>query len=443
MDGELQLRFIWEWESAPGIRVNEHRATWARLEIRSGDESLTLVEEISNRSSRRSIYVSMYPLAEWIAYHWWTLLYNSRLSRPDAAGFDAVRRSDPFLRHNLRSIGDGFAWPDVLIIPAGTQVHVSWRPYFSPVAGWKARYLSRGDISVSATDIRLELARVVESVIGRLEECGIYETPLQKEWDAIHRADDEEADYCKAAARLGLDPYSEAQEFEEDILRAFEVLPGSLFGDFVDAVSPGRIEESLSWLSNAEAQAALAVTDCKAADHARLQEIRVALAEAASAHGAPPWELGWQQAKAARKTANLAPDRKFNPYDYLGVKSLPSPEVRVQVLGESTPQGAGVVLGDAGAGPRTKKFLLSRAFWHAVTQDVFKFLVTGAYTDQQKVERAFAAEILAPAQGIADVLGVEPWTAAPEDFERVADHFGVSPLLVKHQIDNQLITASP
>jgi Zn-dependent peptidase ImmA (M78 family) len=66
------------------------------------------------------------------------------------------------------------------------------------------------------------------------------------------------------------------------------------------------------------------------------------------------------------------------------------------------------------------------------------FLVTGAYTDRQKMERAFAAELLAPAKGIAERLGGTPDVVLLEDLEEVAQYFRVSPMVVEHQVENQL-----
>jgi hypothetical protein len=44
-------------------------------------ECITRVEEEATDASRRSIYVPLYPLAEWAAYHWWSLLADHRPGR--------------------------------------------------------------------------------------------------------------------------------------------------------------------------------------------------------------------------------------------------------------------------------------------------------------------------------------------------------------------------
>jgi Zn-dependent peptidase ImmA (M78 family) len=86
--------------------------------------------------------------------------------------------------------------------------------------------------------------------------------------------------------------------------------------------------------------------------------------------------------------------------------------------------------------------MLSRAFWHVICEDEPHFLVTAAYTDHQKVERAFAAELLAPTEGIAKELD-NISMVTQEDLEQVAEHFGVSTMVVEHQLENQLIAEMP
>jgi Zn-dependent peptidase ImmA (M78 family) len=81
-----------------------------------------------------------------------------------------------------------------------------------------------------------------------------------------------------------------------------------------------------------------------------------------------------------------------------------------------------------------------RALWHALfEQDSRRFLITSSYTERQKVERAFAAELLAPAAGVQRQLGVGADEATIEDLDDVGDHFGVSSLLIGHQVENQLL----
>jgi hypothetical protein len=58
---------------------------------------------------------------------------------------------------------------------------------------------------------------------------------------------------------------------------------------------------------------------------------------------------------------------------------------------------------------------------------------------RDRIERAFAAELLAPAEGVAVLLGGDLSSVARE---KVAHNFGVDRLLLDHQIENQLDSPS-
>jgi hypothetical protein len=250
------FRIEWEWEPAPSVRAPEHRATWARIEIVVGREHVTLVEDKDSASSRRSIYCPLYPLAEWVTYNWWLLRANSRPAIPvELLKRGSIGRQDPdwegARRHCMRSIGDGFLWPNLLIVPEGSETLLRWSSDEVHGRDRGIRYLSRGYRFVASTAVTYALSVVVESVIARLRDQGVTDVPLIDEWDAIQQADDEESQFCLAAARLGLDPYSDNDFPEDGLLKAGHELSGSLLDDFLDAVNPKRLDAGLSWVANA------------------------------------------------------------------------------------------------------------------------------------------------------------------------------------------------
>ena len=68
-------------------------------------------------------------------------------------------------------------------------------------------------------------------------------------------------------------------------------------------------------------------------------------------------------------------------------------------------------------------------------------MLSATHREDGQVARAFAAELLAPAEGIRqflDRLGRQDDLA----LESTARHFGVSPILIRHQYDNQLARTS-
>ena len=193
---EFELDF--EWEDPQGARGPELRATWARWVIRIQDVSITQVHDCRTNSVREGIYLPLYPVAEWIALHWWHLLYEVEPS-------SGVRQGTYARRHGLRSTAEGFALPDVTFVPIGAAVHVRWEDGDLPICG--VRFLQRGEHYFPLSLFRGQLEHLVEAVIARLASARIMDTLLQKEWRSIQEADREEQEFCQVAAALGLDPY--------------------------------------------------------------------------------------------------------------------------------------------------------------------------------------------------------------------------------------------
>ena len=74
----------------------------------------------------------------------------------------------------------------------------------------------------------------------------------------------------------------------------------------------------------------------------------------------------------------------------------------------------------------------------ALQQDATYVLSTYGQSPSQKVSRAFAAELLAPARGIQQLLGFVPDPDFAPAIEYCANHFEVSTMVIEHQIQNQL-----
>lgn len=232
-----ELRLIYEWENGEGVAAPELSATWARLEVWVDNDCVTLVEEAASHSSRRSIYCSLYPLAEWVAFNWWFLRAHAR-----PAGAVIPRRSRalpglPWLKnHNVRAAGDGFLWPSLTIIPEGGSTRLMWQRDARTRDPLPIRYLNEGLAMSDSARVEFVLGEFVESVLSRLEEQGITDTSLRSEWAAVTQTDRDEEEFCIAAARLGLDPYSIDEDVAHVLTTIGTKLEPELLVDFLDAV---------------------------------------------------------------------------------------------------------------------------------------------------------------------------------------------------------------
>lgn len=441
MTSPPELRLTWEWEAADSVVPPELRATWAYMSIRIGGEDVTLVEDRTTGSSRRSVHVPLYPLAEWIAFNWWFLKSHARPTTSRYARWAKISdHHDSAAHHSLRSVGDGYLWPDLSIVPGGEFVSASWRPDPADLSPLRPiRYLSRGEYLLDPTSVERELSGLVEAVLTRLREQGLTGGKLAEEWASIQAADADEVAFCVASARLGLDPYDISDSFEKAILDASERLSPDILGDLLDSASPSYFTADVNWISLMHHE----VTDLTRArrdDQDTVGELRRALSGSRRAYSRP-WLKGWGQATIVRGVLGIPPAKRLEPNDYVSQFTQASPDPGLQGLGAVAEGTLPVLATDGRLTENARRFILARGLWHVVAPGESLFLVTSAHTDRLKTERAFAAELLAPAEGIRE--RIREGLSTLEGLDTIADEYGVSTMVIEHQVQNQLLSQNP
>jgi hypothetical protein len=210
------LTLDFEWIDPAGAKGEELRATWARLEISIGTTAITSLIDYESRGIRNSVYLSLYPLAEWLATHWWFLFHE--VATPGRSTSDQYDS-----RHNIRYGAEGFAVPSLTIQPLGEQIKLEWRR--ARLDAQNLEFTGSGSAHISATELRQTFSDFISAVLKRLQEVGIEKTLLEEEWRSIQAADSEEQDFCSAVASLGLDPYTLDESQQQTVLDAGKLLP--------------------------------------------------------------------------------------------------------------------------------------------------------------------------------------------------------------------------
>lgn len=433
------LSFKVEWEDGGGVRTPELHATWCRLEVWAGSECVTLVEAEAS-AARRSIFVPLYPLAEWIAYHWWYLVADHRPAQNGPQAWTYAKlveertASYEWLRnHNLRSAGEGFPWPDLTLVPEGEVTHIRWTNGSRRTRGG-LRYLSSGSALVPSEELLSNLAGVVELVLTRLDEVGVERTQLHEEWSALQALDDEETEFCSAAARLGLDAFNVPTDIARTLEGVGAALSDDLLQDFLDTVEPSALAEGLQWVLEAQQQ----LKELVEPPTPELGDLRRVVAGAGS--GSPvrePWQTGLAQARALREELGLDDLQRFDVELFVSHDLRFSTRREIDGYGETA---AGVrLLRSRRVTPPGARFLAARALWHALAAPPeTPFLLTRARTTRQKTGRAFAAELLAPSAGLGALLKDVGTLWDSQDAEELAERYGVRADVVERQIENNV-----
>ena len=412
------FRIKFEWEDAPRVSAPELGATWARLEIYADSEAVTKVEARRAQSVRTGIYVPLYPIAEWMIANWWFLWDEWRTDGQDS-------------RHSLLAAREGFALPNLSLLPTETKIELIWRPVTSAAAD--VSFLSGGSMVVAKSLVREEFRRLVEAVLERLEVRQAHGSYLVQEWRAIQDAeqDPEQRAFCETAARLGCDPFDLEDSVANQIERLGVLLPEPVVEDFCDAIPLAQMTSGAKAVKAFVDSAHLA-----APEEGKWQEVREKLRMQGSEI---PWRDGSIEARALRSYLGINGPITTGLHEYLN-RELGSFEIRefaapprIDAISAPAETNAPVFGFPAHLHEEQNRFRLCRALADHLASGQ-PSLVTRGRTEHQQRNRAFAAEFLAPAESIRKRIGGD--RVGEEDLEELAREFQVSDLVIRHQIQN-------
>lgn len=430
------LRFKTDWIDADGIRGPELAATRAALEIRVDDSIVTRVLDTRARTVRDFVYVPLYPFAEWMAANWWFLMHE--IDSPAKEGDPGFLR-----RHAIGGDREGYAFPELRMVPHGGVTSLAWAPDRSP---WTSiEFLAGGEAWLDSGEVRAACADFIDRVIRRLLSLGVEGTLLQEEWAAIQAADADEIEFCSTAARLGWDPYDVDDRQRSLVME----LPGKLRGAALEEATAAFSAQNLM-------RECAAVTDALGLAKAngllweRLGSIDREMLLAEPARAPTPWAAGYRLAQELRRNLDL------------GAAPLPSMARIAEAIGEEPALLAGVTapvdLGEAAlvdgvitrdddrhpafafrgfSRGETRRFHFCRALAEALASPGMETLLTRAYSERQQRNRAFAAEFLAPSSSLRQ--RVSRSVVDVDDIDELAAAFGVSSWLIAHQIRNHRV----
>jgi hypothetical protein len=426
---DLQLS-ITNWEVA-GLGTPEVLASTGRLRLQVGDVNLTEHDDTFSRTIRQEVLVSAYPLALWLAGNWWRLLHEPRPP-------ERLRPSTDWrLAHEWPAANAGTIWPALVMASEGGTVQFQ----AESAAGSRQqsiRYLNRLPVPVSIPREQVEVTfdAFIASVLDRLEAWDATHTELLDLWQEVEaeRADQEASRYRRLEACMGFDPDEAPEPLMEQAIQIAVTMGPNNFSE----IAPVYGQASQGSASGLQQLQQLLESP---ALEARWQLVEIVFQKPIQAR--TPWRRAQQLARALR--------------EHLGLSNEPIPTTLLcdlfgltQQAFESSlpPKRQPIAL--AVPGPTGKIGLHLRKFYPSARRfELARFigdaLVTGSRADswyvssdiptvRQKIQRAFAAEFLCPAEGALEQLSGDYSEPA---VEQVAERFGVSTEIVENLIANQ------
>ena len=275
----------------------------------------------------------------------------------------------------------------------------------------------------------------IEATLDRLCEEEISRTWLQERWENICESQEnaEERAFCEAAGALGIDPYTCPDEQAELVEMSSEPLADDALPEFLAGCKLDGIRDALTWMDESEASLG---------DRAAIPElpeialdVRQHLTRGVAEERA--WEVGYEAAAACRNLIDLQAGRSFQgPSEIANLFGAREFEVcgnrvnglRAEVNG--APDHPRVVVAGPGR-PVSLNFATMRAIGdYLVYSSDGRAPINDTNSYRQAVGRAFAAEMLVPAEIIAEMqdqgMGIE----------EIAAERNVSEMMVMHHLEN-------
>lgn len=167
MDSDLTIETDWEHSEAG---TPEERASFAAVGIRSGNLWLTEAEDAFVNRIRQKVYLSAYPLAEWLAWNWWRLRWEPRRYSHEWA-----------MAHRMSTIGGGYVWPDITVISDGERLVLIPAPT-RPRPAEPLRYICQTPTVVRASIFEDAVDALVLRVLGQLRAESVATSNLANIW---------------------------------------------------------------------------------------------------------------------------------------------------------------------------------------------------------------------------------------------------------------------
>ncbi|TNY30803.1 hypothetical protein FHY64_16945 [Pelagovum pacificum] len=394
----------------------EERASFGILSIKANGQTLTEGFDHYLNGFRVGPLVSAYYLAEWLAWNWWRLRWESCSHAPDWN-----------LVHQMNTIGEGYVWPNIQIWSDGHRSVLISRPSVRPDAK-PFRYVGASPVVIPSTTFEHAVDEFMPRIIGRLRERKVEFTNLDRLWKDVleERNNPDLAERRRLEALMGRDPDSIDDQAIESLIASRERLGSAA----VDEVAAGFSTSGRRMMSNVEDFEGAAATvgfNAKLSDALRMRELP-------NPAEVPAWKRGRIAADLVRQQERLEDraltDKKLA--ELMGASpSLLSNEPSVQVplsfaLTERNGTKSSIVLNQR---PRvSRRFALARLIGDQLMNPPGSLHpAISSSTYRQKAQRSFAAELLAPFSVIDELMAGD---YSEEKQQDIADLFDVSPMVI-------------
>jgi DNA-binding transcriptional ArsR family regulator len=271
---------------------------------------------------------------------------------------------------------------------------------------------------------------VVRPVVRCMGKRRRYDRPIQAKFSRLEDTyrQKKELAFARTAGALGSSPYDLNDDDAKAIRNLIDMLPDEEARlDFASAVLTDDIDDAATWVKSQCAEHG---------DSNTLPGLRSIVESLQPIHGVRPHHRGTAAAQSLRNCLHLGSDKAIAGANELaamfGAKAFQvSPRApgglrAFQSLSKDAPM---IVVEDET--PIGTKLTLARAIGDFLAFRNNASCVANLYTDRQALGRAFAAEFIAPAEGVVKMIDEDD-----KPISRIARHYGAPESVIRHQYEN-------
>ena len=416
----------------------EEQATFGLLAITANNHLLTGGEDTESRQLRHGPYVPGYPLAEWFAWNWWRIRWELGRPSEDEAG----SRWD--FAHRMPAIGEGYAWPNITVFSDGIRSFLDSEPSGNP-EGVLFRYFGapRRE-TVPAAELEIAVDGFVEDILSHLDRRELRATNLHRLWAELteERENAEIARFRRLEAQLGCDP----DEASEEAIQLRLLDAGALGDEALSEVAADTAFRGLNPDSMISAEDIAEIAESSGFDSTPDHAVSLSdPSDLPQAGAVAAWRLGEQAARLVRDQEKL--DGQPVADKMLSNFAGTTPNAVSDTYRHSKEISFALDRDDRYARlslrsrwETGRRFELARLVGDRIlanqsgppTERLFP--ATRTYSYRQKMQRAFAAELLCPFASVDEMLSGDYSEDKQND---VAEHFSVSPMTIRTQLRNK------
>ncbi len=404
------------------VEPEDDEATLGELRVAVRGILLTQAEN-DGGNRQRGPRIAASCLAEWLAWHWWRILWEPARAGVSPPSMEWSRA------HDMACIGGGWLWPNIKVTSDGQNVTLHARPTdATPIE--PLSFLADAKGQVPREDFEAGVDIFLERVTNRLDEQRVQDGHLARMIRELNddRQDPEASMHRRIEARLGCDP----DEGDPELIAQTIAGGNELGSDAMEELVADQPLSAADLRQAADKHGFAANPDDGVAGNPVL----------VPAHPGAyvPWRVGVAAAQDLRRRERLGGD----PIDDGSLENLLG-VVNGAIRGRRRYQNASFMLrGEnrrhdvvlkAGSRPG-RRFAVARILGDrmlAPSSHESLLPVTDALTHRQKMQRAFAAEFLCPSSSLQDEMHGD---YSSKGMERAAKHFGVSPWLVQRRLSD-------